>query len=92
MTLVRFKLFGCIIDMWCINDRWITVFPVRASLVCVGPRAPDADVVAGALVAHAVAICVIEVEAGLVDLLTNGGSLWRRRGQAVGKAFLEGKI
>jgi hypothetical protein len=25
MTLVRLKLFGCIIDMWCINDRWITV-------------------------------------------------------------------
>jgi hypothetical protein len=32
MTLVRVKLFGCIVDLWCINDRWITVYGRRSSL------------------------------------------------------------
>lgn len=47
--------------------------------------------IAGALVTHAAAVCTIEVEAGLIDLLTNGWGLRHGGGQAVGKAALFGR-
>jgi hypothetical protein len=47
MSFVRVKLFGCIIDLWCINDRWITVAEAlqqwggSESVPPVYPAAPD---------------------------------------------------